>query len=419
MKAPSFLIFVVIELAAMIRIFLGMICLALTMPDLSHAGDAMKAFSRLHHAGLVVLDSKGRTILADHASMPLIPASTTKLATAWMALKQWGEEHRFRTYFYLDEASKTLWVKGSGDPYLVSEELEIIARNLKQKGLQQVKAIGLDTSLFAQDLVLPGTGETNNPYDAVPTSVAANFNTVNIKKVGGKAVSAEAHTPLTAYAESLANTIKRGELRVNTGADPRNAEKYFAELLAAILRKNGVTTDSRIVFGRAPDQPVFYVHMNSKTLGEIVRNMLKYSTNFIANQLILMLSAEVFGHPVNTADVQRYMEETLFNHFGWKNFSLADGAGLSRSNRLSPQQLTELLQAFRRWKHLLPEIEPGIYAKTGTLSDVSALAGYFVDRDQWRPFAVVMNEHVPYRLRNRIARELSREQHINVVGLGN
>lgn len=377
------------------------------LPFLSYAGEALTTFSKLTDAGFIVLDAKGRTVLAEHADMPLIPASTTKLATAWMALTHWGEEHRFRTHFYLDESTQTLWVKGSGDPYLVSEELDVIARNLKQKGLKQVKAIGLDTSLFKRGLVLPGTGATNNPYDAIPTAVAANFNTVNIRKIGGRVMSAESHTPLTAYAKSLADSFKSGELRINTGPNPHNAERYFAELLSAFLQKHGVVVGSQIVFGKIPSEAVFYTHVNSKTLGEVVRNMLKYSTNFVANQLILMLSAEIYQHPASTVDVQRYMEETLFRHFGWTDFSLADGAGLSRTNRLSPQQLTELLQALRVWKHLLPEIEPGIYAKSGTLNGVSALAGYFANRGEWQPFAVVMNEKVPYHLRNRIARELS------------
>ena len=395
------------KLTGMKPIFACLLSLVLLIPDTSDAGDALTAFSRLNNAGIIVLDSHGQTVLAQHADMPLMPASTTKLATAWMALTHWGVEHRFRTHFYLDEATQILWVKGSGDPYLVSEELDVVARNLKQKGLKQIKGIGIDTSLFQPDLVLPGTGTTDNPYDAVPTAVSANFNTVAVRKVGGQVLSAESHTPLTSYAESLARSIRSGELRVNTGPNPHNAEKYFAELLVAFLQKNGVAVGSQIVFGQVPNLAVLYTHANSKTLEEIVRSMLKYSTNFVANQLILMLSAENYKRPANATDVQRYMEETLSRRFGWKNFSLADGAGLSRHNRLSPQQLTELLQALRDWKHLLPEIEPGIYAKSGTLNGVSALAGYLVNRGEWQPFAVVMNENVPYHLRNRIARELS------------
>jgi D-alanyl-D-alanine carboxypeptidase/D-alanyl-D-alanine-endopeptidase (penicillin-binding protein 4) len=88
---------------------------------------------------------------------------------------------------------------------------------------------------------------------------------------------------------------------------------------------------------------------------------------------------------------------------------MKDGAGLSRANRLSPSQLVELLQAFKPWKRLLPEIEPGVFAKSGTLNKVSTLAGYIQKNGQLKPFAIMMNQGVPYKLRNRIARELARK----------
>lgn len=388
-------------------IFAPLCLLTFVLPSFSQAGEALSAFSRLHNAGLVVVDGNGRTLVADKSDKPLIPASTTKLATAWLALTEWGEDYRFKTNFYWDKVNKTLWVKGSGDPFLVSEEFDRIASQLKGLGLTNINAIGVDTSLFQQGLVLPGTGATDNPYDAVPTAVAANFNTINVRRSGGQVISAETITPLTPYAESFGRTIHSGELRVNTGPNPRNAEQYFAELLVAFLRKHGVSAGSQIISGNVPALEPFYIHANSKSLGEMLRNMLKYSTNFIANQLILTLSAEHFGRPANPADVQRYMEEKLTKNFHWRNFSLADGAGLSRSNRLSPLHLTALLQDFRRWKHLLPEIEPGIYAKTGTLTGVSALAGYLVKGGEWQPFAVIMNQNVGYHLRERIAKELA------------
>ena len=88
---------------------------------------------------------------------------------------------------------------------------------------------------------------------------------------------------------------------------------------------------------------------------------------------------------------------------------MEDGAGLSRNNRLSPVQLIDVLGRFRRWKHLLPEIEPGIYAKSGSLIGVSALAGYIKKRDEWFPFAVIINQKTPYRFRNKLAVELSKQ----------
>jgi len=381
-------------------------CLLLLIP-LTTYGNALSSFAVLRNAGLLVVDPQGRSLRSDRANQAFIPASTTKLVTAWLVLEKWGENHRFHTNFYYEPQNKTLWVKGSGDPYLVSEELTIIAQRLRNKGLMQVNAIALDTSYFAAGLVMPGTGRTNNPYDAVPSAVAANFNTVNIKKRNGNVVSAESQTPLTPYAASMSKRFNKGTLRVNTGRNPRDAETYFAQLLAALLRQQGVQVESRIIYGqRVPAIQPYYQHYNSRTLGEMVRPMLKYSTNFIANQLVLSLAAEHYRRPANANDVKNYMQQRLTAVFHWQNFAMRDGAGLSRANRLSPQQLVQLLKNFQRWRHLLPEVESGVYAKSGTLNGVSTLAGYLVKNNQWKPFALMMNQSVPHKLRNRIAREL-------------
>lgn len=392
------------------KIRYGLVLLLLISSSSIFAEKALDKFSALENAGLLMVDKLGQAVLSDHANTAFIPASTTKLVTAWLALKHWGEDYHFTTRFYLDNTTHTLWIKGSGDPFLISEELQLIANNLKKQGIKQINAIGLDNSLFQANVLLPGTGKSNNPYDAVPSTLAANFNTINLKKIKGKVVSAESQTPLTDYAKSFSTQLKGRSLRVNTGRDAANAEKNFAQLLAAFLRKQGVKVKTEIVRGKVDKQPLFYTHTNSKPLAEMIRAMMKYSTNFLANQLVLVLSAEAYHRPANAHDVQRYIEQTLIKNFHWKNFIIKDGAGLSRENRLSPKQLVDVLEAFKPWKHLLPEIEPSIYAKSGTMNGISTLAGYIVDTNNWQPFALMMNQAVPYKFRNRIAVELVKKK---------
>lgn len=388
----------------MLRSILISLCWVFAFNTVAHA-DALSKFSQLKNAGLLVVDQQGQHLRTDNNSRSFIPASTTKLVTAWLALDRWGENHRFATDFYYDPATFTLAVKGSGDPFLVSEELAIIAARLRQLGVSRVDKIVLDGSRFQQGLILPGTSKTNNPYDAVPSALAANFNTINVKKVNGRVQSAEKQTPLTAYAKSMAKGFKN-KLRVNTGRNPRNAERYFGELLRAFLKQQGVTVANNIVAGIAPRQAPYYKHYNSRTLGDVIRPMMKYSTNFIANQLVLMMSSEHYGRAANAADVKRYMENVLKTVFKWNNFSFREGAGLSRQNRISPDQLVHLMNNFHKWRHLLPEVEKGVFAKSGTLKKVSTLAGYIVKNGEWLPFALMMNQSVPYKLRNRIAKEL-------------
>jgi len=402
MKKTQYLSAIIFKWVLLIAFFLSS-----AIPALVQAKSGLQTFSKLSNAGLFMQDARGKPIESRHANKAYIPASTTKLVTAWLALNHWGENHRFSTNFYWEAQTRTLFIKGSGDPFLVSEEIKIIANHLKRKGIRQVDTIVLDTSIFQNGLIMPGTGKTNNPYDAVPSAIAANFNTIYVKRVNHAIHSAEAQTPLTSFARDKAKRykFKNKKLRINTGRNPKDASYYFAEILSVFMQLK----NTHIAFGNAPTQQPIYVHQNSKTVGEMIKPMMKYSTNFIANQLVLKMSQEAFKRPANKSDVATFMKNRLlkkFPHWGNK-FALKDGAGLSRGNRLSPKQLVDLLQDFKPWAHLLPEIEKNVYAKSGTLNGVSTLAGYIKRHNQYEPFALMMNQRVPYRLRNKIARELA------------
>ena len=378
--------------------------------------NSLDAFNHYDSAGLLYLDDSGKVIKEKRASDLFIPASTTKLVTAYLALKHWGEDHRFKTDFFLDDstASTTLWVKGYGDPFLVSEELIIIARSiatrLKEKGISRLGEIRLDTTYFAGNIKLPGTARSNNPYDAYPSALAANFNTIFARRKNGSIVSAEEQTPITDTARSIYTSMGGHSERVNTGPDHKIAERYFAELLAEFLHREDVQVEEEISWEKIPSNlPLTYRHLNSRTLASVIKPMMKYSTNFIANQLVLKLGAEYHGAPASSDKVTLTLKKQLATEFGWEFFFLEDGAGLSRSNKISPAQLVDVLGRFRSWKYLLPEIEPGIYAKSGSLIGISALAGYIKKQDGYRPFAVIINQKTPYRFRNKLAVELGKQ----------
>lgn len=373
------------------------------------AADGLQDFSKLTNAGYIVSDDSGRVLNSVNARTSFIPASTTKLITAWLALNHWGEDHRFSTEFYLDRNTDTLWVKAGGDPFLVSEELEIIAEKIAALNPVKISRIALDVSLFEADLVVPGATVTNNPYDAVPSAIAANFNTIYLKKDNGKIVSAEPQTPLTAYARGFATEITGRSLRVNTGRQSHNSERYFAQLLGKMLAQKEIIVEDKISWGNFPAVAADVVHENSRTLGEIISAMLKYSTNFIANQIILTLVAEDTGLPANFERVHQYMQYKLLSHFSWQDFSFYEGAGLSPQNQLSPEQLLELLIDFKPWRHLLDEVEKNIFAKTGTLTNVSTLAGYIEKQSGTKMFAVMINENVPQKFSREFAIALSRQ----------
>jgi len=391
--------------------------------DERQAGPQLRYFNQLDQAGILLLDQQMNPLQSKASQQFFIPASTTKLITALLALRHWGADYQFKTTFYLTEQDQpTLLVKGYGDPFLVSEELAMIAqqlaKRLKHQGITSLAGIELDTSYYQTDLKMPGAGRSDNPYDAIPSALAANFNTIYIRKTAEGFESAEPQTPITKTALKLAKqirTFKKTSLgrvqRVNLGADERLSQTYFAELLAAFLRLEGLNISEKVEWSVLSEQPrpasLIYEHRNHLTLDEMIRPMMKYSTNFVANQLALNLSQEVMGGAASAEKVAQTYHQLLTELFDWQEFTIEEGAGLSRQNRLSPEQLIEVLTAFQPWRHLLPEIERDVYAKSGSLLGVSTLAGYLHKESQWYPFAFMINQKVPYRYRNKLAKELS------------
>ena len=105
---------------------------------------------------MLVIDDKGNELIAQNADKPFVPASVTKIVTAWLAMEVLGGDYRFETSFYLDD-KRVLYVRGGGDPFLISEELAPLAAELVAAiGKEPITGIVLDASYYPSDLRIPG-----------------------------------------------------------------------------------------------------------------------------------------------------------------------------------------------------------------------------------------------------------------------
>jgi D-alanyl-D-alanine carboxypeptidase/D-alanyl-D-alanine-endopeptidase (penicillin-binding protein 4) len=97
--------------------------------------------SALAPSGLVlVMDANGNELVAQNADVAFVPASVAKIVTAWLAMEVLGGDYRFETRFYLDD-SRVLYVRGGGDPFLISEELEPLA-SARSQAIRTPQATG-------------------------------------------------------------------------------------------------------------------------------------------------------------------------------------------------------------------------------------------------------------------------------------
>lgn len=374
----------------------------------AHGESELKLETLLKNGSARVEREDGTPLLRHRDNEKFVPASTLKVATSFCALEKLGGEYQFETLFFSD-GKDTLFVRGSGDPSLVSETLESIASQLATR-VSSISRIVIDTSLFSDDIEIDGSERSLNPYDAKNAAFVGNFSSAHLTRTrNGGVVSAEEQTPLTPLARQAGLKLSKGHTeRVNLSSHWRVGVQYGGELLAEFLRRHDVVGLMRISLGPIPSSArVIYTHRSPEKLDRIVQAMLKYSTNFTANQIFLTLGVAQFGAPATVSKGQRAMRECLERLVGWSDFHVEEGSGLSRRNQVSTIQMNQLLHKFERYSWLLPE-QDGFIAKTGSLRGVNSLAGYFTPSEQLGRvrFSILINSEVPHLYKFRVANEI-------------
>jgi len=300
--------------------------------------------------------------LADHqGNLPASGASLTKIATTLAAVETWPLDHRFATRFYSTGEVKNgvlegdLIIEGEGDPLFVWEEAIAVGNGLHQLGIRQVKG----------DLIVTG-------------KFAMNFQT---------------------------DPLKAGEL-LKIGLDQskwsKETQKAFQSLpsgtQAPQVKILGMVRASQI----RPENARLLLRHKSLTLTELLRQMNIYSNNVMSEML-----AELLGGPAAVDAIN-----TKITGVGAEEIQLINGSGLGVENRLSPRAVIEILKALDRKlanqpiqvADLFPvggrdtkgtmqwrAIPKGVMIKTGTLAQVSALAGEIPTQERGKVWFVIMN----------------------------
>jgi D-alanyl-D-alanine carboxypeptidase/D-alanyl-D-alanine-endopeptidase (penicillin-binding protein 4) len=354
---------------------LALALLLLPAPALAGVKEDVAA---LAPSGLVlVMDAAGNELVAQNADKPFVPASVTKIVTAWLAMEVLGGDYRFETRFYLDDKRK-LYVRGGGDPFLISEELAPLATELVAAiGKTPITGIVLDASYYPSNLRIPGIENTDEAYNALNSALAVNFNTVSAVRSGNKVRSAETQTPITPLAITQFRLRgPNGKGRISLSQDLTVSLQYAGELIAAFIARAGGSVKGKISTGTVPAglKPV-YVHRQSRTLSQILVELLRASNNYIANQVFLEIGAHRLGGPVSLQKSLRVANEMLAAHGLADAIHLEEGSGISRDNRFTARGLAKVLELFAPNANLLRGHDGGMN-KTGSLDGVRTLAGY-------------------------------------------
>ncbi|MCC0175782.1 D-alanyl-D-alanine carboxypeptidase [Waterburya agarophytonicola K14] len=309
----------------------------------------------------VWIQSGWNTLATKQGKMPLPAASLTKIATTLAALDKWGSKHQFATNIYstgkIERGVVTgdLIVEGNGDPLFVWEEAIALGNALNELGIRKIEGDLLITDRF--------------------------------------------------YMNYQHNSKKAGEL-LKQGLD---FNLWQSEITKQYLQMPAGTPQPEIAIARQvqsikdiPASARLLITHQSLPLGEVLRQMNIYSNNKMAQMLADSLGGakEVAK---SSADIANFPPEEI---------ELINGSGLGEANRISPRAVCQMLMAIDRLlkndslaaTDLFPtagrdlvgtvqnrSLPTGTTVKTGTLDNVSALAGVIPTKDKGNVYFSIIN----------------------------
>jgi D-alanyl-D-alanine carboxypeptidase/D-alanyl-D-alanine-endopeptidase (penicillin-binding protein 4) len=394
--------------------------------------------------GVVVQEvGAARPTLVHEAHDSMNPASVMKLVTTYAALELLGPAFRWKTEAYVEGNDVVL--KGYGDPKLNYESFWMLLRNLRARGLRDIRGdLVLDRSYFGPVADGRIDDDAFRPYNVTPDALLVNFKSLRFSFApvdSAVRVFAEPALPGLELVNSLKlaegscpegkafRSLIQAEFRSKpprasfTGAYPLSCgekelnvalyepQEYVAAMVKQLWAEMGGTWTGVVRQGVAsPNARLFYLH-ESEPLAEIVRDINKFSNNVMARQLYLTIAAEIGGPPARPELALVAIRQVLISR-GIKapELVMENGSGLSRVERASAGTIAAVLHA--AWRSaVMPEfmsslpvvaadgtmkkrllgagIAGNAHIKTGLLQDVRSIAGYVLDR-QGRRYLVVM-----------------------------
>jgi serine-type D-Ala-D-Ala carboxypeptidase/endopeptidase (penicillin-binding protein 4) len=399
---------------------------------------------------------RGESLYALRDKKLFIPASNLKILTTAVALETLGPNYRFPTKLFTDGVLKdgvlsgNLYIKGFGDPKLVTEQMWLLVNELKNLPLKKITGNIIGDDTFFDNQLRVKTWIKNpgaQAYEAPLGALSFNFNTVQAYVSPGHKAGSRPEIviePDTEYItlDNQAKTLNPGtrnrlivnrvdrngydEITVSGGIrlDQARAQyflnitdptQYTLSAFKKYLGHVGIKFRGGIEKGMVPENAVEILTHESEPLTLALQGLNKFSNNFVAEQIIKTIGAEEYGSPGTTLKGLQAIKEYL-KQLGYPSdqYNVLDGSGLSRQNRMSPQMFIDILRHVKNDLAVYPEfvsalgvmgvdgnvknrmrgvkISDRARVKTGTLNFVSALSGYFQSKDgETFAFSFLMN----------------------------
>lgn len=392
----------------------------------------------------------GRVLYNERGTVPMIPASNLKVLTTATAIDMLGPSYRFETELRGPEPNSGgiipghLYLVGSGDPSFcepynapATEPFRFFVRQLRKAGIRGVVGdVVADDSAFDREFRGQGWFDRYllEYYAAAVGALSVNGNLVEVIVTPGK-IMTNPSTPSIqfvnkvkpgSYTEvyvdrkpgsdivTVSGVIAPGGL-VRRTITVDNPSLFAAGVFSRLLEKGGIShTGGFRVIDRVAEpaqvsQLKVYARFKSPTLLELATQINRESDNVFAQHLFKAVGERYRGQGSASSAEAAVIAFMQRNGIDTTGLHMVDGCGLSVLDRVSPQQLVEVLEAMfysphgQEFMDSLPAPGQGtlgyrlggvrLRAKTGTINRHSALTGYVVSAyGQTIAFSVLVND---------------------------
>ncbi len=398
---------------------------------------------------------KTEPIVSLNAEKRMQPASIIKVVTTAAALDLLKPDYYWHTDFTAKHSPdkkgvvRGMGIRGTGDPHLMIERVWIIAQKLKSLGVRRIEGnIRLDRTAFDVEKIDQAAfdGEGTRTYNVGPDPLMVNLKTVSltITPVKGTNTARVRATPElygVRFPESVRMTKGRcadwkSKLKVRFGSDGRvrfsgaypsscgekmwhmaqwSSDDYFTRVFKKVLVDQGIAWKGRAVSGNVSEDEYLLLREYSEPFPLIIHWINKYSSNPMARQLFLTLSAADAQEtgPATLDKSRRVVSRWLDNAVGIapSTVFVDNGSGLSRQAHVTARSLGRILEYMYR-SFAMPEFMASLpavgydgtmrrrrlsggsaHVKTGHLNNVRSIAGYVTDDHGNRYSIVVIVNH--------------------------
>lgn len=367
----------------------------------------------------------GKTVVDYNSKLPVSVASVQKVVTTIPAVNKLGKEYDFQTKLY--KKNNDIYIQLGADPYFTSRDLKNMFRELSKYNIEVLDHIYIDDSITDRvewgegwqwdntlNYFMPKFGAYNIDSNLIkvivrPTSVnlladvytdvfypivfrnnVITKNATNLKFVGN--IQLDVIDVSGTVAKRVERIIPINDLR-----------KYFILRLKECLSQNKIAYYGKFERANVPEDAIL-VAVVKNNIEKVVYDILKKSDNMMSETLF-----KVAGGGVEENSIKMFENYYTQRNLDISGIKITDASGVSKNNLLNANFITSVLvddfdnsNSIKKYMAVPGEgtlsnrmfyFKDNLIAKTGTLQNVSAIAGYLTtESGNVYAFCIVVND---------------------------